>query len=58
MSFQTFATKIEAEQAAIERFSQCQFDTGCVYAVKVGSTIAKTFGVNEGWAISSEIDGE
>lgn len=58
MAFQVFETKKQAESAAIERFSLCQFEAGCVYAVKVGSTIAKVFGVSEGWAISSEMDNE
>lgn len=58
MAFEVFGTKKEAETQAIARFSLCQFETNCVNVIKVGPTIAKMYGVPEGWAIDQEMDRE
>ena len=54
--FQVFKTKEEATIYAKREYSELQLETECVNVIKIGTTAAKFYGVDTGYAIDLEIN--
>lgn len=58
MTYQVFTTKEEAVSYATAKYSTDYVEDNIVNIIKIGSTMAKILGCDEGYAVDKEMDGE